>query len=253
MTLYKYYSVSGLSNIGHRAINQDAFAIYEDPKTHSVCIIIADGLGGHPGGEIISQLLVDNLISLVPSFAHYFKQDGISATESLVQEACLTLRQTFREKYSELDAHTTLALAWIDQEKWVSCHVGDSRIYLLSDKKITWRTKDHTPVESLYLEGKISESVMYAHPMQNILLRTINTQVAPDPDITLHPQLEENQTLLACSDGFWGNLSYADISLLTNKNNKEINLEMNLQNCFNQMIKNHSNLDNQTAIILQKI
>lgn len=165
----------------------------------------------------------------------------------MVQDACHALRQTIREQFGNLDAHTTLALAWVDQEKWVSCHVGDSRIYLIENNKIIWRTKDHTPVENMHLEGKISESVMYKHPMQNILLRTINTQVAPETDITLHPKLESNQSIIACTDGFWGNVSYSELSQLTQGEDVELHLSKSIES----LIKNRQNLDNLTVIVLK--
>ncbi len=247
MYLAKYFSIVAQTHIGHRELNQDSYAYLEEPESYSVCIMVADGLGGHVGGEIASQTLLFHLKQLLPSYAEYFKQDPISATESLVQDACHALRQTIREQFGNLDAHTTLALAWVDQEKWVSCHVGDSRIYLIENNKIIWRTKDHTPVENMHLEGKISESVMYKHPMQNILLRTINTQVAPETDITLHPKLESNQSIIACTDGFWGNVSYSELSQLTQGEDVELHLSKSIES----LIKNRQNLDNLTVIVLK--
>ncbi len=247
MLTAKYFRFAAQSHIGHREINQDSFACFEDPITHSFCIMAADGLGGHVGGEIASQTLLQHIQELLPSYGTFFNQDPMAATDSLVQEACHALRQTVRKKYGDLDAHTTLALAWVDQEKWVSCHVGDSRIYLLENSKIIWRTKDHTPVEKMYLEGKISESAMYNHPMQNILLRTIGTQVAPELDITLHPKFEQNQSIIACTDGFWGNLSYSELIELAQNNQ----FESNLENTINQLVKKHQKLDNLTAIIIK--
>lgn len=249
MHVTKYFGISAQSHIGQRELNQDAFDYVEEPQNHSVCIMVADGLGGHEGGEIASQALLSHLKQLLPSYAEYFKQEPITATESLVQDACHALRQTIRQQYGDLDAHTTLALAWIDQEKWVSCHVGDSRIYLIENNKIIWRTQDHTPVENMRQEGKLSESVMYKHPMQNILLRTINAQVAPEPAITLHPKLEQNQCILACTDGFWGNLSHSMVSLLTDP--KE--MEKNLSEMIESLIKSQKNLDNLTAVVLHPV
>lgn len=243
----KYFSLAAQTHIGHRAINQDYYACYEEPFSHSVCIMVADGLGGHIGGEIASRVLLEQIEQLLPAYVTFFDQDPISATESLVQEACHGLRQIVREKYGDLDAHTTLALAWVDQDKWVSCHVGDSRIYLIENKAIIWRTQDHSPVEKMYLEGKISESTMYSHPMQNILLRTINTQVAPELDITLHPKLEKNQSIVACTDGFWGNLNYSEVIELT----QNPLLESKLTEAVDKLVKKHESLDNLTAIILQ--
>lgn len=249
MYLTKYFSITAQTHIGHRELNQDAFAYLEEPLNHSVCIMVADGLGGHEGGEIASQTLLFHLKQLLPSYAEYFKQEPITATESLVQDACYALRQTIRQQHGDLDAHTTLALAWTDQEKWVSCHVGDSRVYLIENNKIIWRTQDHTPVENMRQEGKLSESVMYKHPMQNILLRTINTQVAPETDITLHPKLEANQSLIACTDGFWGNLSHYTLVQLT----QHIDIESYLSENIKALIKNQKNLDNLTAVILKSI
>lgn len=249
MHFAKYFSIAAQTHIGHRELNQDCFAYLEEPQNHSVCIMVADGLGGHVGGEIASQALLFHLKQLLPSYSEYFKQEPIAATESLVQDACHALRQSIRQQYGDLDAHTTLALAWVDQEKWVSCHVGDSRIYLIENNKIIWRTKDHSPVENMHLEGKISESVMYKHPMQNILLRTINTQVAPETDITLHPKLELNQSIIACTDGFWGNLNYNDIIQLAQNKDSDIYLTEIIQT----LIKKQANLDNLTAVILNPV
>ena len=242
-----HFLLATASHIGNRESNQDFFAYIEEPSTQSICIMVADGLGGYPGGEIISQVLLNEIKNIFPFYSNYFKQDGLSATESLIQEACYTLRQTIREKFGALDAHTTLALAWVDSDKWVSCHVGDSRIYLIETNKIIWRTKDDSPVETLYLEGKISESAMYTHPMQNILLKTINTQIAPDLTITLHPKLEHSQAIIACTDGFWGNLNHTELTTLAQYNS----IPSTLDNKITQLTKNHSHLDNLSAIILR--
>lgn len=247
MLTSKYFHLVAQTNIGHREINQDCYTCCEEPFANSVCIMVADGLGGHSGSEIASQALLEHIQKLLPAYVTFFNQDPMAATEGLVQEACHALRQTLRQKYEGLDAHTTLALVWIDQEKWVSCHVGDSRIYLIENNKIVWRTQDHSPVEKLYLEGEISETVMYKHPMQNILLRTINAQIAPELEITLHPKLEKNQSIIACTDGFWGNLNHFELVSLVRNNL----LGSNLANAFDQLLKTQPVLDNLTAVILQ--
>lgn len=146
-----------------------------------------------------------------------------------------------------MDAQTTLAMAWLDEQHLISVHVGDSRVYRINSSKVTWRTPDHTIVQQYFEEGKINADEMNEHPMQNHLLRSINRHEPIEPDIFVHPPLQPNETLLLCTDGFWTHLSEQDMVDLVHANSiknklppliKKIAAEPDSDNITVQIVQN---------------
>lgn len=186
---------------GGRENNQD----YVAHRTASEwgCFVVADGLGGHPKGEVASRLIVQSLVDQAPRFAeaiHHNPEQGISA---LIQSAHQKMCAALKAECGLVDAHTTFVMAWITPEFVITAHVGDSRLYRVTPKGILWRTSDHTEVQALFDAGEISEKDMLTHPWQNQLLKTVHTFDVPDPDIYIHPPLAQEERLVLCSDGFW--------------------------------------------------
>ncbi len=196
------FSSYQITHIGRRKSNQDRYAHVEEARW--ACYVVADGLGGHYKGEIAAGSVCDSIIAVAPLFADSILSDPIKGMTQFLNAAIKQAQCSVIAKYNEIDTQTTLALAWINKKNLVTAHIGDSRIYLLNKEAILWRTPDHTQVQVLFEKGLISEAEIAEHPLQNQLLNAINMFDAPDPDIFVHSPLEADETVLLCTDGFWG-------------------------------------------------
>lgn len=170
------------------------------------CFIVADGLGGHPLGEVASHELTHAILHLATRFADRIANDPEGGIMALLSGAHEDMCQKIKAEHGLVDAHTTLALAWLTPDFCLTAHVGDSRIYRVAPNSILWRTADHTAVQVLFDSGFITETDMLKHPKQNRLDRTVSTTRSFEPDVIIHPPLAPEERLVLCTDGFWTKL-----------------------------------------------
>ena len=190
-----------LTSVGDRDINQDWMS-------HLVCddyavFVVADGLGGHHAGEKASQYFCRGLIEQAPAFQARIQLQAERAVRDWITAAVVRMRELFAEDPVAANAHTTCAILYLDDARVISAHCGDSRIYRLNADQVLWRTKDHSLIQQLFDEGKISEWEMGVHPEQNQLTRSINVLTPPVVDIKVFPSMQSGETFILCSDGFW--------------------------------------------------
>lgn len=211
------YHVYQCTHVGKRENNQD-FAS-QAKNSEWACFMVADGLGGHARGEIAAQAVCEHLAKQAKAFHEAILNDPIKGMQTFLKTAVSEAQQQVLKKYGEMDTQTTLALAWINQKNLISAHIGDSRVYILNQDRIIWRTPDHTDVQVLFEKGEITENDMSNHPLQNHLLNAINMFEEPDPDIFVHPTLADDETLILCTDGFWGMCRQHDLMDLAQHKN----------------------------------
>lgn len=190
-----------LSSVGDRDINQDCMA-------HRVCadyavFVVADGLGGHHAGEKASQFFCRGLIEKAQLYQAQIKSQPETGVREWIAAAVNRMRELFADDPNATNAHTTCAILYLDDQRVISVHCGDSRIYRLSPLQVLWRTKDHSLTQQLLDEGKISEWEMGIHPEQTKLTRSINVVTPPLVDISVFPAMQAGETFILCSDGFW--------------------------------------------------
>jgi len=203
------------TDIGKRGYNQDYFAHMISEK--AACFVVADGLGGHDHGEIASKMLCEALMAEVTSHIEDINRNKLEGMQRYLQRSYERMQQVILAEQGAIDTHTTLALAWLDDSQLITAHVGDSRVYRLNTEKVLWRTPDHTRVQSLFKQGKITEDKMGKHSLQNKLSRTVNLLAPPDVEIFIHLPLQQSETLLLCTDGFWTDTSFLEMVKLTNR------------------------------------
>ncbi len=188
------------TEVGHRPKNEDYCASYTEGDWG--IFIVADGLGGYPGGELASQYFCQALVEYAALQKESLKLKPEQAMQQLIIDAANNSSKKLNgEQLSE--ASTTCAIAWVDPNKIVTAHIGDSRVILLDKQKVLWRSKDHSRVQELVDQGVISERDMGLHPEQWELYRSITPKQTPKPDVFVHPPLKTGQLLLLCTDGFW--------------------------------------------------
>jgi PPM family protein phosphatase len=168
-----------------RAANQDR--AYAGDRL----LAVADGYGDH--GDAASAVAIDALRRLdlaVPA----------GDLLNVMAEAGRQAGAAVRERLAAEDGGTTLtALLWSGSQLGL-VHIGDSRAYLLRDGDLFQITHDHTIVQSLLDEGKLTEDEVAAHPQRSILLRALTRDGEPEPDVRLH-EVRAGDRYLLCSDG----------------------------------------------------
>jgi protein phosphatase len=196
MTLALRYAIR--SDVGLlREGNEDA--AYAGPRL----LAVADGMGGHAAGEVASAAAISALSRLdagVPS------TDLLDALADAVIDANHTLHNMVVADPSFEGMGTTLtAMLWSDG-RVALCHIGDSRAYLLRDGQFHQITHDHTLVQTLVDEGRISPDDVATHPQRSMLLRALDGRADVEPDLTLL-EAQLGDRYLLCSDGLSGVVS----------------------------------------------
>jgi len=175
-----------------RRENQDRFLVKEFPG--AVLVALADGMGGHAGGEIAAQTAVDALEGFDPE-----SSECLDALMEKIRAADLAVKKVAMEDSSLKSMGTTLTAAFVRDltAHWV--HVGDSRLYLLRQGHFIQITDDHTLPGFLLKEGEISREEARVHPLRNALLSCIGCGKLEGEGGTL--DLEAGDLLLLSSDG----------------------------------------------------
>ena len=193
MTLALRYAVR--SDVGLlREGNEDS--AYAGPHL----LAVADGMGGHAAGEVASAATISAIASLD---AEHPGTDLVNALASAVASANMRLQELIISDPAVEGMGTTLtALLWSDGQAAL-CHIGDSRAYLLRNGEFYQITHDHTLVQSLVDEGKITEDDVATHPHRSLLLRALDGRTVAEPDLSSHETMAGDRYLL-CSDGLSG-------------------------------------------------
>ncbi|UQA94311.1 PP2C family protein-serine/threonine phosphatase [Streptomyces halobius] len=167
-------------------------------------LAVADGMGGQAAGEVASSEVISSLVQLdddVPG------SDILTSLGSAVQRANEQLRVMVEEDAQLEGMGTTLtALLWTGQRLGL-VHVGDSRAYLLRDGVLTQITQDHTWVQRLVDEGRITEEEATTHPQRSLLMRALGSGDHVEPDLSIR-EVRAGDRYLICSDGLSGVVSH---------------------------------------------
>lgn len=235
---------SEISVVGHRHINQD-FASHLF-TTQGKLFVVADGLGGHKGGELASRYFCEALLDAAESKLKQLNRQADTALILLAEEAAASMSEKISTQQPGLTAHTTCAICWLSADNTLTTlHIGDSRIYWFTNKGIIWQSRDHSVVQTLVDSGIINESQMGTHPTQNALTRSIAVGKAIKPSFKTHQtKLTNGDCLLLCSDGFWEMIKQKEIISLAISKKPGSDLNRWINTAINRA-KPHS--DNVTA------
>ena len=190
--------ISHFSHIGQREKNQDRCAVFRSNDGRTCLLVVADGLGGHSGGSIAAETVVDTAKACWEE--RHIGEDAEVLLRRLTIACHRAVKRAGRD--SGLDPHSTLAALVLEDDRAVSSHVGDSRVMQFSRNGYVERTLDHSAAQLLVLEGRITEEEMATHPDQSIVFSQIGGARAPEPAIT-EWNLAAGERFVICSDGFW--------------------------------------------------
>ncbi|MBF4135380.1 MULTISPECIES: Stp1/IreP family PP2C-type Ser/Thr phosphatase [Streptomyces] len=167
-------------------------------------LAIADGMGGQAAGEVASSEVITTLVELDDEIPG---SDILTSLGAAVQRANDQLRVMVEEDPQLEGMGTTLtALLWTGQRLGL-VHVGDSRAYLLRDGVLTQITQDHTWVQRLVDEGRITEEEATTHPQRSLLMRALGSGDHVEPDLSIR-EVRAGDRYLICSDGLSGVVSH---------------------------------------------
>ena len=195
MTLHLHYSA--ISDVGRvRRDNQDSG--YAGPWLLTVC----DGVGGAVRGDLASSTAVQALRKLDAQPA----EDLLGQVAGAVHRADDRISELVEQDPALNGTSTTVTVALFDGEKFGFGHLGDSRAYLLRDGELRQLTQDHTFVQSLIDEGRITEEQSRTHPHRNLILKALDGVRHEEPDLFEVPA-RPGDRVLVCSDGASGVLT----------------------------------------------
>ena len=196
MTLALRYAVR--SDVGLlREGNEDS--AYAGPRL----LAVADGMGGHAAGEVASAVAIDVLTALDEDLP---ASELLDALADAVAKANQQLHDLVAANPSIGGMGTTLTAMLWSGTRVALCHIGDSRAYLLSGGELQQITHDHTLVQSLVDDGRISPDEAATHPQRSLLLRALDGSSDVEPDLSLR-EAQVGDRYLLCSDGLSGVVS----------------------------------------------
>ena len=181
-----------------RANNQDAPIVSEKLRLYGV----ADGMGGHKGGEVASTSARDDLLRELEG-----KTPSVATLSGAIEEVNRQIYHQQEHDDALTGMGTTLSVLWMSDNFVYIGHVGDSRVYLLRDGEFKQMTLDHSLVEQLVREGVLTEEEAQNHPMRNIITRAIGTDESVEVDVVVEER-RKGDLWLACSDGLHGLVDY---------------------------------------------
>jgi protein phosphatase len=203
--------LAGLSDVGClRPNNEDSYSYWEPLRSEQFrqtgrLAIVADGMGGHKGGQEASRIAVETVKKVYADGSGDNPRDKLVAGFHAAHQHIIL----YGQKHPLLQGLGTTCTAIVLVGKALYfAHIGDSRLYLLRDSKIQRLTQDHSYVGRLLDHGIIGAAEAAVHPHRNILLKALGVGTEIEPDSPEQPLLLQNgDVLLLCTDGLWNVVS----------------------------------------------
>ncbi|KAM9862103.1 PP2C family serine/threonine-protein phosphatase [Leucobacter sp. BZR 635] len=236
------YASAVASHVGMvRANNQDSGYAGDH------LFLVADGMGGHAGGDVASALVTRDLAKLDESPRGTPEQSAERLRRALLT-ANTMLRDTVKEHHELAGLGTTFVGFLTVGEQLALAHIGDSRLYLFRDGELRQITKDHTFVQRLVDSGRITEEEAQYHPRRSVLMRVLG-DVESSPEIdTMVLDTRPDDIWLLCSDGLCGYVGDDDIE-------KILRRRRSLQGAVDDLIDkslSHGAPDNVTVVLVER-
>jgi protein phosphatase len=244
--------LGALSDIGKkRESNQDSMCSIASPNTPegvSAVLAVADGMGGHRGGEVASALAIRGVVNHLGTPS----RSGAGFATNL-----RTLAESFQKIHAEVVAAggtpetdgmgTTLSVVILKNDSLLLGHIGDSRVYRLRGSELTKLSEDHSWVADQVRQGKISVSESSSHPMRNVLTQAVGHSDRLDPFVREF-DVEIGDKFLLCSDGLH--------SLVSSKYIQKVMADLPPDPAVRELVRKANSaggLDNITAVIAEVV
>ena len=201
MSQYKIEAGTG-QHIGDRTEQQDRTALFTSPKAPGYMMaVLADGMGGRSGGSLAAEQLISTAKQLFEGFSPH--NDTVENLLHTIAQETHTVIKLSRFS-SEKDPHTTMVALILSPDGVATWgHAGDSRMYRFDGPNFVEHTIDHSYVEKLVSDGKISREEAKSHSLANVLINVLGTTSVPEVSIGRYEGLQAGDMFLLCSDGLW--------------------------------------------------
>ncbi len=195
-------NITGFSDKGQvRNSNQDAFMFGNFPDG-TAWAVVCDGMGGASGGNVASRLAVDYFSASLKS--GYRTNINEASVKNLLNSAVSAANIRVFDKSKEIQdlngMGTTIVAVLIIKHTAYFVHAGDSRAYIISNGEFSQITKDHSIVQSMIEDGRISAEEARFHPRKNVITRALGVEETVNADFNVI-ELSKGDTLLLCTDG----------------------------------------------------
>jgi serine/threonine protein phosphatase PrpC len=209
-----------VSLLGDREDNQDRVTV--SAAEQAALLVVIDGMGGHSDGSRAADTALKSLLesfrqTSLPMF------DPLGFLHMALSRAHDEVAKLGNGQTIDTRPRATTAICLVQEGAAFWAHIGDSRVYHLRHGKIVQRTRDHSHVELLLREGKITEEELPTHPMRNFVECCLGGDPAiPEMTVSGRNVLLPGDVLLLCTDGIWANLRDSDIAGFFREDNQEL-------------------------------
>ena len=226
--------------------NEDSVTIVKN-KSGEILMAVADGMGGHKGGEIASSIAITNIgARFMNASSVGNKEDAIAFIKEIVSEANMNLYRYTQENPESLGMGTTIVLALLTNEFLLFGNIGDSSGFVLKEGKLYKITQDHTLVNLLVKSGELTEEEGRNHPRKNVLMRALGANITVEMDIF---DVETDvDGIFLCSDGLTNMLEKEQIETVLNS---KLTIDEKLQKLILKS-NNRGGTDNISVAYLSK-
>ena len=205
------------TNVGKtRSVNQDTIFVSTEPVGPLPNLfIVADGMGGHNGGDIASKAAVAHFCDHIKSSGQKLASGilDILTSAALVANSKVLSQAETNPELSGMG--TTLTACTVHDGKCNIIHIGDSRVYAVTPEEITQLTQDHSYVNEMVKAGQLTRHEAREHPKRNVLTRVLG--VNPDMSADGHiVDVATGSVILLCSDGLYNMVPEEEIKTLIN-------------------------------------
>ncbi len=203
------------SDIGGREEQQDRAEILAAGSGDAHLVVLADGMGGHHGGALAAQAVVDATRRL-------FEADGVDDPLAALERYCVDAHRAVAGigEPGEPAPGSTCVMLYVAGDAAYWAHVGDSRLYHYRKGRLLDRTRDHSLVQLLVSRGELAEEEMATSPLQNQLYMRLGGDDAPKPDLG-SADVQKGDAFVLCSDGFWESVNEEEVAAILSRDDLE--------------------------------
>ena len=226
--------------------NEDSVTIVKN-GSGEILMAVADGMGGHKGGEIASSIAITHIGKrFIDTSSVGNKEDAINFLKEIVSEANMLLYKYTEDNPESNGMGTTIVMALLTKEFLLFGNIGDSSGFVIKNKKIYKITNDHTLVNLLVKSGEITEEEAKDHPRKNVLMRALGANISVEMDVF---DVERDvSAILLCSDGLTNMLDEEQIEKVLDS---DMDIDAKVQKLINKA-NNRGGTDNISVAYLQK-
>ena len=237
------------SDVGKlRENNQDYYYISKSIDDVQL-YILADGMGGYNGGELASKMATNCVKNYIENNFNQISKDRDSLIQligSSMEYANMVIYEKSKENKELTGMGTTLEICLIYNNKVYIGHVGDSRIYRVRKEFIRRLTHDHSYVQKLVNDGKITKEEAEVHPKKNMLMKAIGCSAFVEPDVAVKGLLKDD-ILVMTSDGLTNMVDQEKIFEVVKGNIEKAPVKLI------EMANENGGLDNITVVVIKNI